>query len=234
MANLSHTATFDDVYQLEVVDDVLGGAGELANEQAQKLGNRDLFLKNTIEGLLAKSIDTTSCVASYPTVVSLTPAHGKMYMVSNNAATYRLPNIATVADNTVFAFSTTTNRTYIAAAVGENIFDPVGMYPLANTMPVWRHQCLVITKPAGATQWVVYLRHGDVSCGAIERRVEPGGPNLSMPYVVCNGAPVSVADYPRLFAKIGYAFGGSGGTFNVPNIAPDVLGGVTCYYYINN
>lgn len=45
MANLTPTETFDNVYQLETTDPVLGGAGGIANAQAQALTNRTEWLK---------------------------------------------------------------------------------------------------------------------------------------------------------------------------------------------
>lgn len=36
--------------------------------------------------------------------------------------------------------------------------------------------------------------------------------------LLCNGASYAVADYPHLFAVIGYTFGGAGASFNVPNL----------------
>jgi microcystin-dependent protein len=36
-------------------------------------------------------------------------------------------------------------------------------------------------------------------------------------WLLCDGAPLQTAAYPELFAVIGYAWGGSGGTFNAPN-----------------
>jgi hypothetical protein len=38
------------------------------------------------------------------------------------------------------------------------------------------------------------------------------------PYtLICNGSAVSTTTYPLLFAKIGYAYGGSGASFNLPD-----------------
>jgi microcystin-dependent protein len=37
-------------------------------------------------------------------------------------------------------------------------------------------------------------------------------------WVLANGASLSTATYPELFAAIGYAYGGSGGNFNIPNM----------------
>lgn len=44
MANLIETELFEPVYQLEISDAVLGGAGQIANSQAQALANRDAWL----------------------------------------------------------------------------------------------------------------------------------------------------------------------------------------------
>lgn len=40
-----------------------------------------------------------------------------------------------------------------------------------------------------------------------------------------NGASLSTALYPELFAEIGYTFGGSGGTFNLPDLRGEFLRG---------
>ena len=47
------------------------------------------------------------------------------------------------------------------------------------------------------------------------------GGNISTPpknFLICNGASVSTSSYPKLFAAIGYTFGGSGGSFRLPNM----------------
>jgi microcystin-dependent protein len=37
-------------------------------------------------------------------------------------------------------------------------------------------------------------------------------------YLLCNGQSVSTGAYPALFAAIGYTYGGSGSSFNIPNL----------------
>jgi len=44
-------------------------------------------------------------------------------------------------------------------------------------------------------------------------------------YLLCDGASKSTEDYPELFAVIGYEYGGSGSTFNLPNIVNNVVVG---------
>lgn len=41
-------------------------------------------------------------------------------------------------------------------------------------------------------------------------------------YLACNGASVSTTTYAALFAKIAYTYGGSGGSFTLPNISAPV------------
>ena len=41
----------------------------------------------------------------------------------------------------------------------------------------------------------------------------------------CNGQSISTTDYPELFAKIGYNYGGSGSSFNVPDYRGEFLRG---------
>lgn len=44
-----------------------------------------------------------------------------------------------------------------------------------------------------------------------------GGGTAPAGFLMCDGASYPTATYPELFAKIGYAYGGSGANFNVPN-----------------
>lgn len=50
----------------------------------------------------------------------------------------------------------------------------------------------------------------------------PGGK-----WALCNGASLSTAEWPELFAILGYSHGGSGGNFNLPNLGGRMPIGVT-------
>ncbi|WP_025157269.1 phage tail protein [Leifsonia aquatica] len=45
-----------------------------------------------------------------------------------------------------------------------------------------------------------------------------GGATAPVGYLLCDGKQYATADYPKLFAAIGYAHGGSGASFRVPNL----------------
>ena len=45
-----------------------------------------------------------------------------------------------------------------------------------------------------------------------------GGSIAPSGYLLCDGSSYLAADYPELFAQIGYYFGGSGESFNVPDL----------------
>ncbi len=51
MSVLTPVSSFDDVYQLETTDPVLGGPGGIANRQAQNLANRTKFLQDAIAAI---------------------------------------------------------------------------------------------------------------------------------------------------------------------------------------
>ena len=44
--------------------------------------------------------------------------------------------------------------------------------------------------------------------------------------MLCDGSSQSTATYPALFAAIGYTYGGSGATFNLPDLRGRVIAGV--------
>ena len=44
-------------------------------------------------------------------------------------------------------------------------------------------------------------------------------------YLECNGASLSTTNYAALFAKIGYTFGGSGGSFSLPDLRGEFIRG---------
>lgn len=49
--------------------------------------------------------------------------------------------------------------------------------------------------------------------------------NIPSNFLWCNGESIAVATYPDLFAKIGYTFGGTGATFNLPDFRDRLLKG---------
>lgn len=61
MTNLVLTQQWDDIYQIEKNDPVIGGLNGIANRQAEQLGNRTEWLKATLDSILtAADIDTAN------------------------------------------------------------------------------------------------------------------------------------------------------------------------------
>lgn len=57
MATVPETSIFTTgIYQLETTDPVEGGAGGIANQQAEELANRTLYLKNNLDIISAKGV----------------------------------------------------------------------------------------------------------------------------------------------------------------------------------
>lgn len=61
-----------------------------------------------------------------------------------------------------------------------------------------------------------------------------GGTVAPAGYLACDGTSYATANYPELFAQIGYYFGGSGGNFNVPNLVNRVAVGSSGDYAIGD
>jgi microcystin-dependent protein len=55
--------------------------------------------------------------------------------------------------------------------------------------------------------------------------IDFGGTTAPTGFLACNGNSYPTATYPNLFAAIGYAWGGSGANFNVPNLSRSVTMG---------
>lgn len=53
-----------------------------------------------------------------------------------------------------------------------------------------------------------------------------GGPTAPAGWLLCDGTAYATATYPKLAAALGYAYGGAGATFSVPNLAGRVVLGV--------
>lgn len=51
-------------------------------------------------------------------------------------------------------------------------------------------------------------------------------PIESYGWMLCDGSPLNSYEYPELFAALGYLYGGSGSTFNLPNLAGQFLRGI--------
>lgn len=61
-----------------------------------------------------------------------------------------------------------------------------------------------------------------------------GGTVAPAGYLLCDGSSYLAADYPELFAQIGYYFGGSGDNFNVPSLINRVVVGAGDSYSIGD
>ncbi len=60
--------------------------------------------------------------------------------------------------------------------------------------------------------------------------------NTAIPdgYLACDGTSLATVDYPELFSAIGYTFGGSGASFNVPSLINRVVVGAGDIYDVGN
>lgn len=64
-----------------------------------------------------------------------------------------------------------------------------------------------------------FIPSGTIRCYA--------GKTVPEGYLLCNGQSFNILEYPNLFSAIGYTYGGSGNTANVPNINDRTIWGTT-------
>jgi len=205
MANLTLSALFDEIYQLETTDPVLGGASGISNLQAKKLGNRTKWLRDTLEasGLVSNAIDFSGNIATLST-----PG----FYVITPAATGGIGG---------FGFLLVIARTAVTGLTG-NYY---GHYFIANTGKTY-----VRTYNNGSpiTAWIEKLNATEYTnfSTVFVSSVQLFGTNDARSgWLKCDGSEVSRTTYAALFAIIGTDFGSGDGvnTFDLPNLA-DVNG----------
>jgi microcystin-dependent protein len=220
MSNLTATPGDDSIYQLELTDPVRGGAGGVANRQAQQLLNKLEFIRGVAKTAIRAS--EVNPVGIY----NITQADfGKLLSVLNPAAAaLNLPPLSSVTKGNPLSIVINTINTgdvvYLTASGSEVIEDVMNngngqiVYPLV--------QGTRITLVATETSWVVVLKTtprdpvygfqpGDI--------VTTANPSLTRTgFLLCNGQLVSRTTYAALFAAIGTSYHAGDGvnTFGVP------------------
>lgn len=107
--------------------------------------------------------------------------------------------------------TSTSNTVTIAAPVFTGSNPPAANnFPGAVPATIQSSEGTFYVNGDGTGRWDYIAPPGSVQMYAGE--TPPAG------WIFCNGQGLSTAAYPTLFGVIGYTFGGSGGTFNVPDL----------------
>jgi len=227
MANLTPVVSFDDVYQLETTDLALGGAGQIMNEQAQKLANRDAFLYETIipGALNILSANHTFTTAEINTTWLYTGAPGgglydailPALGATNQRDFYRIINGSSVMlDIDGSGINIDTND-------DSGIVNKLRLYPGEE----------VIIANYGLANWSVLVLRRATPAGVISSQIAPAAGAYAFPGMyACNGSVLSETDYryQRLFHVVGHEYDTTlvgSGTFRVPTLAFYIDGGGT-------
>ena len=101
------------------------------------------------------------------------------------------------------------------------------LYDAGDGLQIWENQVLTpgvnIAVPGVDESWLLISGNAQgVKPGTI---IDFAGTSAPSGYLLCDGASYLAADYPRLFAAIGYIWGGSGASFLVPNLQTRVTAG---------
>lgn len=217
MATLTTTPVYSAIYQLEATDDVQGGAGAIANLQAQELGNRDDYLLSILNNNTMFQVLSDIVGSVYP----LAADSGKLYR-NNDLYPHSvyLPDISTVPVGTTYSFVTGDGTTVTGQAIfiSTNIADALELPTLAapiQFLPIYDGG-VTLKKFASSPSWVVVQRWSSAKAGLVATGCIY---DIGDAWLWCNGASVSAHDYPELSQAINGSFGGGGAFFNLPTIA---------------
>lgn len=187
MANLTETETFDaGVYQLETTDLVLGGAGAIANDQAQALANRTKYLKANLYRLASVAAVTAN------KTLTVADANILQELTATVHITITMPSVATTTIGDRFPLSSLMTAGKCATISAADTIK-YGIGDTRTLMYMYSGERLELISKG--TYWLVGSCFGNFdtvgeSCHA--RKLK--GNNL-----VLDGSVVNRADYPRLW-----------------------------------
>jgi len=134
MAYLIPSETFDNVYQLETTDPVLGGSGGIANLPSQQLTNRTAWLKaqvEAIQSMLASGVQPLDVVLTALSALTVAAANKMIYSTGENA--FALTDISAFARTLLDdADAATARATLGAAPIASPTFTGVPAAPTAT------------------------------------------------------------------------------------------------------
>lgn len=186
MANLTELTNFDTgIYQIETTDLVLGGAGAIANSQAQALANRTKYLKSNLYRL--------ADVAAVSANKTLTAADANILqeLTATGHITITMPSVATTTAGDRFPFSSLMTAGKCATISAADTIK----YAIGDTrtlMYMYSGERLELISKG--TYWLVGASFGNFDAvGESYHARKLKGNSLIM-----DGSIITRADYPRL------------------------------------
>lgn len=196
MANITDNISWDNVYQLEQTDVVLGGAGNISNQQAQQLANRTAWLKNAMRGFN----DFTFLQASK--TLTADDVTQKIVIINGNGTsqTYNLPldDFQAGTSITIMAYNVTKQVTINSQGTNDIVL--AGVFRQRLFLGDGETISLVWT----GDHWFLYSHDTQILSVGLPIYGYSVKPNT----VIANGQVLNRADYPRLWEYV-QSIGGS-------------------------
>lgn len=219
MANLPETISYPTgIYQLELNDPVLGGAGGIDNLAPTQLASRTGWLRDKANRALRMD-ELKSISGSYTVLVSDVNKVLQAQDLSNIDIT--LPTLSSMSASgvtgqpfTIQAFEETTFKSILmVVSGGDKIYDGTATAGYSS-YKIRPGQRVVILPLAGG--WYVIYKSQNVPTGI---KLDSFGSSVPQGYLACNGSAVSRTGYADLFAEIGTVYGAGDGssTFTLPD-----------------
>jgi microcystin-dependent protein len=233
MANLTLTQTWEtDVYELATTDPVQGGPGGIANEQAQKLGNRTEWLKSKVDKLLAGDMQLKDAIAlTSNTTLDATHMGAFVRLTGTSNLTITLPHFDDATNGlkdgqAIIIKNDTTNvngsmivtaDTGVILADGEFGQSAIGLNLRSRDTVIIVYRANASNPTLVGTYHAIVIKGDSTPVGTIIMHAANTAPDG---YIECDGSVLSRTMYKRLFETIGVTFGAGDGstTFKIPDM----------------
>ena len=178
---------------------------------------------------------------------------GQTWFIENTTTAYRLSryvgqiSVSTINGVTISGVPTSTGQiltsTSISGAIWSSSVSVSGLpgptisgyiLALSGTTPTWTAQypvgisgqVLTLSGTVPTPVWQTPSAGAGIPAGTV---IDFAGPSANVPtgYLICDGASYSTTIYATLFSAIAYTWGGSGASFNVPDLRGKVTIGVS-------
>jgi microcystin-dependent protein len=169
------------------------------------------FINATISAAGLKFVDSGSAPNFTTTLMSLDQDANKTVFFPTSAAVMPGASTTLVGTDTTQTLTNKTLTNMSASSTIQSGGDVVG----TTATQTLTNKTISLEPSSNTITGILPVANGATPAGVISQYA---GTNAPTGYLLCQGQSVSTTTFAALFAAIGYNYGGSGGSFNLPNL----------------